>query len=80
MEYRVIKFFTDLQDDSYPYCVGDTYPRKGLTVTPERIEELKSGKNKRGVPVIEDIIEEPLPFSQDDPVEKPKPRRGKKKG
>jgi len=83
MKYNVLRYFTDLQDDGYPYSVGDTYPREGLTVTPERIEELKSGKNKRGIPVIEEIIEK-LPFTEEEPKEKPeekpKPRRGKKKG
>lgn len=79
MKYNVLRYFTDLQDDGYPYSVGDEYPRKGLTVTPERIEELKSGNNKRGIALIEEIIEK-LPFTEEEPKEKPKPRRGKKKG
>ena len=81
--YKVLRYFTDLQDNEYAYRVGDTYPREGLSVTPERLAELSSSKNKRKIPVIEAITEEPLPFTQDDePVEeeKPKPKRGKKKG
>lgn len=83
--YKVIKHFTDLQDNNYAYHVGDDFPREGVTVTPERLEELSGDKNRRGIPVIEK--EEPLPFTEADeaPVnevsqEKPKPRRGKKKG
>ena len=52
MKYRVTEFFTDLQDGDHPYDVGDTYPRKGLKPTEKRIEELSSGKNLRGVPLI----------------------------
>lgn len=50
--YKVIVYFEDLQDKNYPYKVGDTYPRKGLKPTHERIEELASGKNIRGIPLI----------------------------
>lgn len=51
--YKVIKYFTDLQDDNHPYNVGDDYPREGLKVTKERIEELSSDRNRRKVPLIE---------------------------
>lgn len=50
--YKVIKYFTDLQDDNHPYNVGDDYPREGLEVTKERIAELSSSNNKRGEPLI----------------------------
>ena len=50
--YKVINFFTDLQDNNHAYNVGDTFPRKGLEVTPERIAELAGGKNKQGKPLI----------------------------
>jgi hypothetical protein len=55
MKYRVIKYFTDLQDDEYPYNAGDTFPRKGMTVTADRIKELSSTANKRGVALIEEV-------------------------
>lgn len=60
--YKVIKSFTDLQDNNYKYDVGDTYPRKGLNVLQSRINELASDKNKQKTPLIEEIpekVEEP---------------------
>ena len=59
--YRVIKAFTDMQDNNYAYDPKDparnTYPRKGLSVLPSRIKELASDKNRQGVPLIEEIPE-----------------------
>lgn len=59
MMYKVIKLFTDLQDNNYQYDVGDTYPRDGFEVLPSRIKELASKKNLQGVPLIKEIEEEP---------------------
>lgn len=53
--YKVIKHFVDLQDENYSYNVGDTYPRKGLDVTEERINELSGNENKLGAPLIEKV-------------------------
>lgn len=53
--YKVIKHFTDLQDKDHPYNVGDTFPRKGLNVSAERLAELAGSNNKQGVPLIEEI-------------------------
>ena len=85
--FRVKKFFTDLQDNGYAYKVGDEFPHEGHTVSPKRLAELSGSKNKRGIPLIEEIIDEPLPFTEDDPEpkaekpqEKPKAKRGKRKG
>ena len=50
--YKVIKFFTDLQDNNYPYEAGKPYPRKGVTVSKERIAELAGNGNKQGEPLI----------------------------
>lgn len=55
--YKVIVGFADLQDpyeghEGYPYQVGDEYPRPGMEVSDERIAELASDKNRRGVPLI----------------------------
>ena len=58
MAYKVIKAFTDGQDGMYVYRVGDTYPRKGGKPTEERIKGLLGTKNKQGVPLIEEIVEE----------------------
>ena len=57
--YRVIKSFTDLQDNNYAYYVGDTFPRNGVEVGAERIAELSSDKNRLGVPLIEEVAEKP---------------------
>ena len=57
--YRVIKSFTDLQDNNYAYYVGDTFPHNGVEVGAERIAELASDKNRLGVPLIEEIAEKP---------------------
>ena len=57
--YRVIKSFTDLQDNNYAYYVGDTFPHNGVEVVAERIAELASDKNRLGVPLIEDVAEKP---------------------
>ncbi len=57
--YRVIKAFTDLQDNKHAYSVGDTFPHNGIEVDAERISELASDKNRRGVPLIEEIAEKP---------------------
>ena len=60
--YKVIKHFTDMQDNNFAYNVGDEYPRKGMNVLPSRIKELASNKNRQGCPLIEEIpekVEEP---------------------
>ena len=59
MIYRVIKAFTDLQDNNYAYSVGDTFPRNGVEVDTERVAELASDKNRRHIPLIEEIAEKP---------------------
>ena len=57
--YKVIKYFTDLQDNNYAYYVGDTFPRNGVEVGAGRIAELSSDKNLQGVPLIEEVAEKP---------------------
>ena len=57
--YKVIKSFTDLQDNNYAYYVGDTFPHNDVEVDAERIAELSSDKNRLGVPLIEEIAEKP---------------------
>ncbi|MGI6168297.1 MAG: hypothetical protein ACOYI4_01085 [Christensenellales bacterium] len=64
--YKVIEYFTDLQDGDHPYSVGDTFPRAGLKVTESRLKELAGSENKRGLPLIEKVADE-----------KPAPKRGK---
>lgn len=72
MEYKVIKYFTDLQDNNYAYEIGSIYPRDGLKPTQERIDELASDKNKQGVPLIEAAKETPETAEE-------KPKRTRKK-
>lgn len=55
MAYRVIKAFTDMQDNNFAYNVGDEFPRKGMSVLPSRIKELAGSKNRQGCPLIEEI-------------------------
>lgn len=55
--YRVVVPFADLKDGKHEYKVGDTFPRNGLKVPDARIEELSTGKNRRGVPLI--VLDEP---------------------
>ena len=57
----------DLQDANHKYDVGDTYPRKGLSVLPSRIKELAGSKNRQGCPLIEEI-----PDVEDKPEKKTK--------
>ena len=57
MAYKVIKHFTDMQDNNFAYQVGDEYPRKGMSVLPSRIKELAGKKNRQGCPLIEEILE-----------------------
>ena len=57
--YKVIKKFRDMQDGLYAYSVGDTFPHNGVEVDAERIAELASDKNRRHIPLIEEIAEKP---------------------
>lgn len=87
--YKAIRYFTDLNDGSFPYHPGDEFPREGLQVSDERIENLLTGNNRRGIPVIEKVEEtKPKPEKKvvaedaaEEPavVEAPKPKRGRKK-
>ena len=55
--YKCKVFFTDLHDNSFEYRPGDVFPRSGLKVSKERIEELATNKNRRGKPLIEKVEE-----------------------
>lgn len=52
MKYKVIRYFTDAQDNEYAYREGDTYPREGLNVSEQRIKDLLSGNNFQRVALI----------------------------
>lgn len=68
--YKVIKFFTDLQDNNYPYQAGEHYPRFGYLPSAERLEELMGCNNLQGVPLIQ--------YVEESAEEKPKKKRAKK--
>ena len=52
--YKVIKAFTDLHDNDYPYSVGDVFPRYGINVSEKRLDELSGSENKQGTPLIKE--------------------------
>lgn len=56
--YKVIHFFTDLQDNNHAYNVGDAFPRSGVKVSDERLSELAGYHNKQGRRLIEKVLEE----------------------
>lgn len=53
--YRVTKNFTDLQDNGYAYNEGDVFPRDGVNVSADRIKELSTSANRRGIALIEEV-------------------------
>lgn len=53
--YKVIHYFEDLKDKNRPYNVGDTFPRRGLKVSQERLVELSSNKNKQKKALIKKV-------------------------
>ena len=68
--YKVINAFTDLHDGNTVYHSGDIYPRKGASVTDERIAELSTSANRLGYPLIAVVRElnpdgEPTPESHE---------------
>lgn len=56
--YKVISFFTDLQDNDHPYEVGDTFPHEGVSASAKRIAELTGSDNQQKKPLIHEIPEE----------------------
>jgi hypothetical protein len=58
MAYKVIRHFTDIQDNNYAYDEGDIYPRDGMSVLPSRIRELATAENRQGVALIVEVDEE----------------------
>lgn len=58
MTNKVIKYFTDLQDNNHEYNVGDDFPREGKEVSEERLAELSTKNNRQGVPLIEHVQEQ----------------------
>jgi hypothetical protein len=76
--YKVIKSFSDLQDNGFVYKAGDVFPRFGKTVTAERLEELSTDRNRRGEALIEGLPDEP-PMIKKEENKAPIERRRKRK-
>ena len=53
--WRVLVDFADLQDNGHVYRAGDEFPRGG-TVEPSRAAELAGFNNRRGFPLIEEVV------------------------
>lgn len=76
--YKVIKFFTDLHDNEYPYNVGELFPREGMEVSENRLVELSGSDNKQGVPLIEFIAESDETVPETNELKKPVPNKKKR--
>lgn len=77
--YRVLVYFTDLQDNGHAYHAGDIFPREGLAVTQKRFDELASDENRRKKPLIEKVDQkESTEKPEAEQEEKPK-RKSRKK-
>lgn len=59
MKYKVLRYFTDLQDNDFAYKAGDIFPREGKSVSQARLDELSGSSNKQGRPLIEVVDESP---------------------
>lgn len=79
MMYRVIAFFTDLQDNGHAYNPGDEFPRKGVKVSDERIAELASDKNRQHKPLIQSVEEKKKPEEKKSAIEISEKSQKKKK-
>ncbi|MES5812457.1 Rho termination factor N-terminal domain-containing protein [Mammaliicoccus sciuri] len=58
MTYKVINYFTDLQDGNHEYNVGDVFPRSGKQVSKERLTELSNTSNRQKKALIERVDEQ----------------------
>lgn len=68
--YKTVIEFADLQDHEHIYRVGDEFPRRGFSVSKERIHELASSANRRNVALIEEVPDEqPEPVEAEEKVE-----------
>lgn len=74
--YKVIKLFTDLQDNGHKYEVGEEYPRLGLKPSLARIAELSGSDNRQNTPLIVEVDD--LAEKQE-AENKPKRKTSKKK-
>ncbi|HFI0338673.1 TPA: HeH/LEM domain-containing protein [Streptococcus suis] len=57
MTYKTTKSIRDLQDDEFCYYAGAIYPRPGLVVSQERLDELVE---KGAIVAVDDIQAQPV--------------------
>lgn len=77
--YRVAEYFTDLQDNNHEYHAGDKFPRDGVEVTVNRIKELSTSANRRGIALIEEVDETDKPDKSITVDDEPRKRVRKRK-
>ena len=79
--YRVVNFFTDLKDNGHAYHPGDSFPHDGAVVSEQRLNELSGAHNRRGIALIEKIVdvEEQKPAAETVSEPKPAPKPKAKK-
>jgi hypothetical protein len=58
MAYKVIKYFTDMQDNDFEYNEGDIFPREDFKILPSRIKELSTTQNRRKEILIVEVPDE----------------------
>lgn len=71
MTYKTTKAIRDLQDDEFCYYAGAIYPRPGLVVSQERLDELVE---KGAIVVVDGIQAQPVAeevAETEEPVEDP---------
>lgn len=58
MSYVVIARFADLEDGKHLYEAGDTFPRRGKSVSKKRLSELSGKENRLRKAVIKEIADD----------------------
>lgn len=53
--YKVVAYFNDLQDGGHEYNPGDEFPRDGINVSDDRLNELSGTSNRLGMTLIEKV-------------------------
>lgn len=68
-------YFEDAQDEHRPYKPGDVYPRDGLNPSKQRINELSSNENIRGIPLIAEEKEPAKPPIAEEPAKRQRKKK-----
>lgn len=54
-QYVATEYIEDMEDENTPYEAGTVFPREGVKVSEDRLEALRTSKNKRNRPVIAEL-------------------------